>query len=114
MQVSTSGRGAAYRAGGRLHGHGERSGRHTAGTVRARAVTVAHAGTSSGTGGQTPLPQQDGEQPPADGAAARVRVSHGGAAAVALRHSIDDELSNRSSDLDPAGYFLIRVDDERG
>jgi hypothetical protein len=30
------------------------------------------------------------------------------------RRRLDDELSNRPIDLDPAGYFLIRVDREAG
>lgn len=30
------------------------------------------------------------------------------------RQAIDDELSNRWIDLDPAGYFLIRVDEDEG
>jgi dihydropteroate synthase len=30
------------------------------------------------------------------------------------RRQLDDELSNRPIDLDPAGYFLIRIDPEAG
>lgn len=74
--------------------------------LRPRALVCPLRAVVAGKGSY-PLPVEDDE-----------RTKRGGAAESAppsfSRREIDDELSNRWIDLDPAGYYLISVDHDRG